>query len=951
MSLLLEVSHSNITADKVRYAYTANLAAALILLRVKNRKASTLLHDDKFNNLRKYGSHSPLNHWGFFLFNSLYNDEGKKYLNGNAIKSLHKMAGRFIEKRIKAIHKHLSAKNNLTQDWELQSENLKLVILRLESSESDIKHLANSLQHWNSLDIEEQIENYNIAFYYLQRHDPQSKLLELLRNQINMAMTHVNQQNEKENMTENLFKKINSLLEDDGATAGATTTGDGSSNGATSSKSIAPIEQRLFRNKVIIRRKRDYVKPKKFKMETLQQLIDLSSVVIEWNDLDYTSENYTGFEEVKKQYHINSTILEHSDKFPKVRLTGTKENIYAFLKEQYGHIPSEFLLELGSSIRNDSAPSSTTLPTVNTTKSNVIKVAGDKNDAEASNEIDQKHDDAAASVDTHAYGLETSDGKIVKIYVSVNDSEQFEKELADNLTHDQEIEDVVNNLADKFDIVSVDWPEGMTSKDEASTIVKDTATDEGEAEEGEEAKYKLDFNISHAHKKEEESDEKEKSEEEKPEEGGQESDKDKEEPSEDELDKEPEESDDLSLEPAEETDEEDNLNLDDEETDKDKKEEKPKKKKNKSKDKTMKESLLSELLNDFIVEKKDEEENFKEGELKIEDIFKSPMQRKLIKLLFLLDFPVDRLLLKKNQLRKSIRETANKINSIGQAKILINKLIVDLSALEHADKKYQKELQFVNSHDKKDLNEGVEEELTNEMQILLLKLYVALGVPESVINYKKTLLKNEVRKTAKLLNQHMRIKNNLHRLARLLHLIHGKDEEENLNEELKLSGDAYVNLIINLAVQLGFPEPIIERNRMLLVNAIKDKKPDNFLEVRNKIIALYKVLQPAVSTNEDMDYHMAHSAQDLGDWSIQQVGNKLKLHIKDITITIDDVDLFLHSIDNGVSTYIKDGKNKWYFKSVDHGNQYVISKDEDDVYDSGILMKQKTIDKLLSLDE
>lgn len=947
MSLLLEVSHSNITADKVRYAYTANLAAALILLRVKNRKASTLLHDDKFNNLRKYGSHSPLNHWGFYLFNSLYNDESEKYLTKPTIKSLHKTASRFVNKRINTIHKHLSAKNNLTQDWELQGENLKLVILRLESSESDIKHLANSLHHWNSLDIEEQIENYNIAFYYLQRHDPQSKLLELLRNQINMAMTHVNQQNEKENMTENLFKKINSLLEDDGATAGATTTGDGSSNGATSSKSIAPIEQRLFRNKVIIRRKRDYVKPKKFKMETLQQLIDLSSVVIEWNDLDYTSENYTGFEEVKKQYHINSTILEHSDKFPKVRLTGTKENIYAFLKEQYGHIPSEFLLELGSSIRNDSAPSSTTLPTVNTTKSNVIKVAGDKNDAQASNELDQKHDDAAASVDTHAYGLETSDGKIVKIYVSVNDSEQFEKELADNLTHDQEIEDVVNNLADKFDIVSVDWPEGMTSKDEASTIVKDTATDEGEAEEGEEAKYKLDFNISHAHKKEEESDEKEKSEEEKPEEG-EESDKDKEEPSEDELDKEPEETDDLSLEPAEETDEEDNLNLDDEETDKDKKEEKPKKKKNKSKDKTMKESLLSELLNDFVVEKKVEEPNIKEEELKIEDLFKSSMQRKLIKLLVLLDFPLDRLTFKKNQLRKSVREAANKINSIGQAKILINRLISDLETLRHSDKKYRKEQEEINIKD--NIKESVEEELTNEMQILLLKLYIGLGVPESVINYKKTILKNEIRKTAKLFNTHMKIKTNLHMLARLLHLIHGKDEEENLSEELKITGDAYTNLIINLMVLLGMPEEFIQRNRMIFVNSIKNKKPSNLLEVRNKIISLYKVLQPEEITNEDLDYHMTHKAKDLGDWKVSRNNNKIKLSIDDINISIDNEEMFVNNIDNGLSTYIKDGQNKWYFKSIEHGTKYVVLKDHSDTYDSGILMKEKTIDEILDLD-
>lgn len=960
MSLLLEISHSNITVDKVRFAYTANLAAALILLRIKDKNAAKLLYDDKHHNLRKYGSKSPLNHWGFFLFNSLYNSDSEKYLSDRVLKSLHKMAGRFVNKRIIAIHKNLSSKNNLTQDWELQSDNLKLVILRLESNESHIKSIANSIAHWNLKDSEEQIEAYNIVFYYLQRHDPQSKLLELLRNQIDKAMINANQQPEKKDMTEqNLIAKINLIAEQE---SGTTSTGVGASSTTASTPStqtsaIASYPQRLFRNKVVIRRKRDYVKPKKFKLDTLEQLQNEKSVIIEWNDIDFNTENYSGFEQVKKHYHLAVSIVEHTENFPLVRITGNYKNLMNFFIEQYGEIPEALLLE---AIPNDSAPN--------------ITIDKNKQETEMAAQIDNKFDKADSLVDTHVYGLESSDGKIVKVYVNVSDSETFEKELANNLSSSKDIEDVINDLANEFDIVSVDYPEGMKPT-EASDVVKDSSSEQAEEdnpEEEEKSKFKLDFNISHAHKdpeKEEESKEGDSKEGDSKEDSSKEEGDsdlnldDQEDKSADEEDlnvddeKEGEEDADLNIDDDKSEDEDSDLNVDtdfdnekgEEDSPENKKDstdnKKKKKKKGNKEKKPVKESLLNELLE--IVE--DKKKDIDKEEISIEDVFKSPLQRKIVKLLFLLDFPLERFNFKKSLFRKSIRNVANNLSSIGQAKSIINKLIDDLSTLENSDKKYRKAHEFAN------MKEGVEEQLTNEMQLLLLNIFTHLGVPESVINYKKASLKNDIRKTARILNQHAKIKANLHKLGRILGISNGSiEDEEQLSEEVKISGDAYVNLIVNLIVELGIPEVLIQRNKMVLINAIKDKKPENLQQVRAKILSLYKTLQPTVMspTNEDLQYHLAHNAENFGDWTVKFQNDKLNLSIKDVKLTIKDTDVFIHSIDNGLSTFIKDSDNKkWYFKSLDHGNNYVVICQDCDKYPNGILMKEKTIDKILSIED
>lgn len=76
-------------------------------------------------------------------------------------------------------------------------------------------------------------------------------------------------------------------------------------------------------------------------------------------------------------------------------------------------------------------------------------------------------------VDTIAFGLETDDGKIVKVYVKVDQAEDFEKALSAKLGEVDDIEEVLNELSKEYEIVDVEWPSEDTSDDE------DEAEDDG----------------------------------------------------------------------------------------------------------------------------------------------------------------------------------------------------------------------------------------------------------------------------------------------------------------------------------------------------------------------------------------------------------------------------------------------------------------------------------------
>lgn len=74
-------------------------------------------------------------------------------------------------------------------------------------------------------------------------------------------------------------------------------------------------------------------------------------------------------------------------------------------------------------------------------------------------------------IETTTFGLETDDGRVVKVFVNEKDAEKFEKLMADCLGKTDSIEDAINKAAVEVDIVDVEWPEDEDDEDEDEDVI------------------------------------------------------------------------------------------------------------------------------------------------------------------------------------------------------------------------------------------------------------------------------------------------------------------------------------------------------------------------------------------------------------------------------------------------------------------------------------------------
>lgn len=595
--------------------------------------------------------------------------------------------------------------------------------------------------------------------------------------------------------------------------------------------------------------------------------------------------------------------------------------------------------------------------------------------------IGQAHD-KAEEIETIAFGLEDDNGEIIKVYVNAEEAEAFEKALGDMLGSEDDIEEVIQKLSDDYDIVSVEWPEERMNHGAAEPAQgeldnhQDDDVAAGEEEGGEEfagQEYALDFDLTNKEKKASDDDK-----EEEPTDGKDKKDTEEEKPADTE---EPAEDEDEDEDGKDKKDDEEKDDDDEEEKDDDEfdfgdlggnDDEKPKKKKAKAKKDDKKEVKENFLFSDFLgkpllVEK---EEIFSKKELKLEDIFKTVQQQKIMKLLFLMDFPVDRLLSKKSLVRKSIRNKASEISSNSKAKLLINRLIKDLSTLLTHDDVYEKQHKLVSHFEHSDLKEAskdLEDKLTNKMQKVLIELYRELGVPDILLSTKIAQLKTDTRKTAKIFSTHSKIKMNFLKLSKVLGIHHDEEELKEAQEAPNAdkapnaenySSDQFVNLVIYVAEKLGVPMDNLDYKKPAVIAAVRETKRNrNFNAIKIRLIALGKLLTENELTNEEMtneesNHTARHQAADLGNWQIGKLGSSgLVLSVEDIAIKIKEknLEVFKSSLENGMSTFIKDGNDEWQFKALDHGKEYIAINEESDMYLNGILLHEKDIDSILEL--
>lgn len=216
------------------------------------------------------------------------------------------------------------------------------------------------------------------------------------------------------------YTLIKSIKEEDGG-AGGDAGGEGGASAAVSSTTagaIAPPEKRLFKDsKVLIKRKRNFTKPLKF---------------------------------------------------PAPNASG-KFNLLRSVNEDWAHLSDmEFATDVDDKVQSENDVEFNQLR-------NNVNIGDNVTQMDVDRYLDKAHE-LNDEVDTVLYGFEDSDGKIIKVYVNASHADQFERGAAELLGQEQDIQDVIETLAQNFDIVDVEWPEDMTASGDSDSM------DDGEVE-------------------------------------------------------------------------------------------------------------------------------------------------------------------------------------------------------------------------------------------------------------------------------------------------------------------------------------------------------------------------------------------------------------------------------------------------------------------------------------
>ena len=209
---------------------------------------------------------------------------------------------------------------------------------------------------------------------------------------------------------------LKSLVREDGDGGGAAGGSAGGGEAAapapstpvasTTAGNIAPYPFKLFKNKIVSRRKRNWTRPKKFKKPRVKMGVPESVGSI----LKTVNEDLNAFNNMQNA----SDVTDKASTFGDVQFNQLRNNV-----------------KLGNEI----------------TQMDVSKYL---------NKAHELNDE----VETITFGLEQSDGSVVKVFVDASQADAFEKHLSTLLGKYDDVEDAINDAADKFDIIDVEWPNG-----------------------------------------------------------------------------------------------------------------------------------------------------------------------------------------------------------------------------------------------------------------------------------------------------------------------------------------------------------------------------------------------------------------------------------------------------------------------------------------------------------
>ena len=403
-------------------------------------------------------------------------------------------------------------------------------------------------------------------------------------------------------------------------------------------------------------------------------------------------------------------------------------------------------------------------------------------------------------VETEAFGLETDEGDIVKVYVNIKDSDGFEKALGDMLGSEDDIETALEKLSKDFDIVDVEWPDSEEEEEEEEDECEECDDCEECEDEDEDEDDKDDAEL--------------------------------------ELEISPED-----LEKAAEDEE-----------DEEEEEEKIKQEENKMSSfgqkftqrllATLNESTSSEKSLTEAAQKKEMLFDLSDEQKELERKFQIPMQRKIIQTILLMGFPVAQLKTKISSLRDSIEATHDMLVDNPQALRYFKELHKTLGQMAGAKEAAKVEV----------MEAEKEAHFSSIYQQKIYELYKMLGVPEELLGQqKKTRFIEQLKDMAILVMSSPELRRIINNLEKAL----GKEEKdltlgmkstdrpvgEKIMAEEVMASDALGNsplaqALVNLfnALELGD-----SMNKQDLIQKLRRKIRDDRMEMKGQPMIVAKL--------------------------------------------------------------------------------------------------------------
>jgi hypothetical protein len=585
-------------------------------------------------------------------------------------------------------------------------------------------------------------------------------------------------------------------------------------------------------------------------------------------------------------------------------------------------------------------------------------------------------DDADEHVDTVAFGLETTDGEIVKVYVNAEEAEAFEQRMSQLLGKIDDIDQAIEELSNEFDIVSVVKPGEMDAQEVGLN---------GENPEGEESpevgiENRLDEPLTDddivqdmdgEDLIDDESEKKKKD------------DKKDDDKKDDEPEDDSEAEDDKGAEG-----EDDGLNFGDETEGEDKPEDeegedKPEDESESEDDSDTEGDDDSNTEEDS--EDKDTEEDDPEDDPENKDKDKKKDKKKSKD--------------KEDKMKQESKSLLQQLVSLNEAKAEHKKPVAKKVEVKHEEPK-KSDVQPDDSADVFHIALSKDEEelskiFATPVQQLIYRTILLLGVNADQINIRKFKVRRGVKDVATMIQHHPQIKNILTKLGKDLaskkseihKITEAEEKEEKVQGTIKDQLSTEISKkIYGLILALGVPEFLLTykktafRNRIknLAKIAVKHSRIKTYIYMLSDLLKAehksalkegYEAAKVEIEAKAESeiveveykssglleDFSKTDNAADLGTFTVVSMGSVggTTIKVKDFSVEFDEeqFEKFVKILGDGKSGVIKsENLGKVNVISLARGKEYVIKSvkpGHNDKYPFGVVLSAKSIDKIL----